>query len=467
MPFDSHIAVKEAVLPFNRFTGVDTVLGPEMKSTGEVMGIDAGFGVAYAKSQAAAYGTLPTKGRVFVSLANRDKRSMVFPVKRLVDLGFEVLATDGTAEMLDRNGVRATVVPKFSEGLPGNAVEWILAGEIDLVINTPWSSSGNAGAAHRRLRDPQRVRRPRGALRDHRAGGRRRRAGDRGGDARRRRGAAAAGVAPAAGRGARDLVARGGRLMPAQVRNASVLQIERLGSYHRMRVVAPDIAAGVRPGHFVAFAVGGPEGGLLLRRAFSVHGTGGGGTVDVIFSVAGAGTRWLAERRPGDRVDVVGPLGHPFPLPTEPARCVLVGGGYGSAPLFMLAGELRKRGCRVDMVLGAATESRLFGALDAKRVSDSAAITTDDGSAGTRGPRHRRARPFRRARRRGVRVRPDADARGGDEAGARARARGARRGRGGDGLRHRRLHDMRAAGARPRRRGADGPVLCGGPGLPG
>ena len=105
MPFDSHIAVKEAVLPFNRFTGVDTVLGPEMKSTGEVMGIDAGFGVAYAKSQSAAYGQLPTKGRVFVSLANRDKRAMIFPVKRLVDLGFEVIATEGTAQVLRRNGV--------------------------------------------------------------------------------------------------------------------------------------------------------------------------------------------------------------------------------------------------------------------------------------------------------------------------------------------------------------------------
>jgi carbamoyl-phosphate synthase large subunit len=138
MPLDSHIAVKEAVLPFNRFTGVDIVLGPEMKSTGEVMGIDASFGVAYAKSQAAAYGPLPTKGRVFVSLANRDKRAMIFPVKRLVDLGFEVVATEGTAHVLRRNGVAATVVPKHSEGLPGDAVARILAGEIDLVINTPF-----------------------------------------------------------------------------------------------------------------------------------------------------------------------------------------------------------------------------------------------------------------------------------------------------------------------------------------
>jgi dihydroorotate dehydrogenase electron transfer subunit len=178
--------------------------------------------------------------------------------------------------------------------------------------------------------------------------------------------------------------------MPTQVRNASVLQIEKLGSYHRLRVVAPAIADEVRPGHFVAFAVGGAEGGLLLRRAFSIYGVGGGGsgasgTVDVIFSVAGAGTRWLSERRPGDRLDVVGPLGRPFPLPVEPARCVLVGGGYGAAPLFLLAAALRKRDCRVDMVLGAATEDRLFGALDAKRVSDTAAITTDDGSAGIRG----------------------------------------------------------------------------------
>ncbi len=186
---------------------------------------------------------------------------------------------------------------------------------------------------------------------------------------------------------------------PTQVRNASVLQIEKLGEYHRLRVVAPAIAEAVRPGNFVAFAVGGSEGGLLLRRAFSVYAVGGGGgggsagagagggggTVDVIFSVAGAGTRWLAERRPGDRLDVVGPLGRPFPLPVEPARCVLVGGGYGAAPLFLLASALRKRDCRVDMVLGAATESRLFGALDAKRVSDSAAIATDDGSMGVHG----------------------------------------------------------------------------------
>ena len=112
-PVDAPIAVKEAVLPFNRFRtpaghGVDPLLGPEMKSTGEVMGIDASFGPAFAKSQAASYGSLPTCGRVFVSVADRDKRAMVFPVRRLADLGFEVLATGGTADVLRRHGIATT-----------------------------------------------------------------------------------------------------------------------------------------------------------------------------------------------------------------------------------------------------------------------------------------------------------------------------------------------------------------------
>jgi carbamoyl-phosphate synthase large subunit len=143
LPHDAPISVKEAVLPFGRFrtvegAGVDTVLGPEMKSTGEVMGIDATFGTAFAKSQAAAYGELPTKGKVFVSVANRDKRAMLFPVKRLADLGFEVLATEGTAEVLRRNGVTATVVGKHSHGKGDDVVPRILAGEIDLILNTPF-----------------------------------------------------------------------------------------------------------------------------------------------------------------------------------------------------------------------------------------------------------------------------------------------------------------------------------------
>src|SRR3712207_2353414 len=115
-----------------------------MKSTGEVMGLDTGFGTAFAKSQDAAYGSLPTEGTVFVSLANRDKRSAIFPVKRLADLGFRVLATAGTAQVLRRNGVACDVVGKYSEG-PGNVVEKILAGDVDIVVNTPGGSPGNSG----------------------------------------------------------------------------------------------------------------------------------------------------------------------------------------------------------------------------------------------------------------------------------------------------------------------------------
>ena len=142
LPPDASISVKEAVLPFGRFRGVDTVLGPEMKSTGEVMGIDSGFGIAFAKSQAAAYGSLPTKGKAFVSVANRDKRAIIFPVKRLADLGFEILATQGTAEVLRRNGVTSTVVRKHSDGAGPDGeptiVQQILAGDVDMIVNTPW-----------------------------------------------------------------------------------------------------------------------------------------------------------------------------------------------------------------------------------------------------------------------------------------------------------------------------------------
>jgi carbamoyl-phosphate synthase large subunit len=146
LPFDAAICVKEAVLPWSRFAGVDTVLGPEMKSTGEVMGVDYGFGIAFAKSQEAAYGALPTKGRVFVSVANRDKRHLIFPAKRLADLGFEVLATVGTAEVLRRNGVASTVVRKISDGRGPDGeptiVDRIAAGELDLIVNTPFGNSG-------------------------------------------------------------------------------------------------------------------------------------------------------------------------------------------------------------------------------------------------------------------------------------------------------------------------------------
>lgn len=155
LPADQPIAVKEAVMPFNRFRTpdgqqVDTVLGPEMKSTGEVMGFDTDFGKAFAKSQAAAFGPLPAGGRVFVSVANRDKRSMIFPVRVLADLGFEILATQGTAEVLRRNGVPSTIVRKHFEGEGPNGerttVQLIHDGEIQLIVNTPYGA-GTGGQA--------------------------------------------------------------------------------------------------------------------------------------------------------------------------------------------------------------------------------------------------------------------------------------------------------------------------------
>ncbi|MFE4372870.1 carbamoyl-phosphate synthase large subunit [Streptomyces sp. NPDC056835] len=151
LPLDAPISVKEAVMPWSRFRdihgrGVDTVLGPEMRSTGEVMGIDSAFGTAYAKSQAGAYGPLPTKGRAFISVANRDKRSMIFPARELVAHGFELLATSGTAEVLKRNGINATVVRKQSEGEGPDGektiVQLIHDGGVDLIVNTPYGTGG-------------------------------------------------------------------------------------------------------------------------------------------------------------------------------------------------------------------------------------------------------------------------------------------------------------------------------------
>ena len=143
LPPGTPIAVKEAVLPFGRFQGVDIVLGPEMRSTGEVMGIDMDFGAAFAKSQEAAYaGGLPTTGRVFVSVADRDKRAMIFPLKRLSDLGFEIVATEGTAEVLRRHGLKVGFLRKQREGTgpqgEPTTVDAIMAGDIDLIINTPF-----------------------------------------------------------------------------------------------------------------------------------------------------------------------------------------------------------------------------------------------------------------------------------------------------------------------------------------
>mgnify|MGYP001462349687 CR=1 FL=1 len=179
-----------------------------------------------------------------------------------------------------------------------------------------------------------------------------------------------------------------GKQGPIQV-TGEVLGLRRAGDYHVLTLTAPGIAELTRPGHFVALAVGGEHSSMLLRRAFSIYSVQSrgvyGGTLEIVFAAHGKGTEWLAALHRHDAVDIVGPLGRPFALPKQAVSCVLVAGGYGSAPMFSLADALRARGCRVDVVLGAATESKLFGVLEAKRITASLTITTEDGSVGERG----------------------------------------------------------------------------------
>lgn len=169
---------------------------------------------------------------------------------------------------------------------------------------------------------------------------------------------------------------------------AEVLGRQRAGAYHTLTLAAAKVARAAQPGQFIGLLTG-PERAYLLRRPFSIHRVDAAGAssglLEIVFDVVGAGTRALSWLRPHDTLDVLGPLGHPFSLPERPTSCLLVGGGYGTAPLFFLAERLLARGCRIDFIVGAATEERLFKAMEAKRLARSAVITTDDGSAGRRG----------------------------------------------------------------------------------
>jgi carbamoyl-phosphate synthase large subunit len=131
-----HVSVKEVVFPFSKFPGVDVILGPEMRSTGEVMGIDNSFPIAFAKAQMAAGSTLPTRGTVFISVKRADKLAIVPIAKDLADAGFSILATSGTVESLREHGVRASRVSKLTEGRP-NIQDFLKNGQIQLIINTP------------------------------------------------------------------------------------------------------------------------------------------------------------------------------------------------------------------------------------------------------------------------------------------------------------------------------------------
>lgn len=171
---------------------------------------------------------------------------------------------------------------------------------------------------------------------------------------------------------------------PPVQRTVEVVGARPVGAYVELRLAAPEIADRAQPGQFVAFAVGGETSGLLLRRSIAIS-TVGDGVVTVVVSAAGPGSTWLTERRPGDTVDVVGPLGRPFPAPPAGARALLVGGGYGAAALVGLAAQLKAAGHEVAAVAGAAAADRLCSVQELTELADVVEVTTDDGSSGRRG----------------------------------------------------------------------------------
>jgi dihydroorotate dehydrogenase electron transfer subunit len=170
---------------------------------------------------------------------------------------------------------------------------------------------------------------------------------------------------------------------------AEVLSNKKVGPYQHMVFAVGDLAVHSKPGNFVAISVGREQSSLILRRAFAVYRSSDkspmGGSIELVVAPHGQGSRWLGAQQVGDLVDMVGPLGTAFGIPTTTANTMLIGGGYGSAPLFALAEVLRNHGCRVDMVLGARTENRIFAPLEGKRSVSSLTLTTDDGSTGIHG----------------------------------------------------------------------------------
>jgi dihydroorotate dehydrogenase electron transfer subunit len=171
--------------------------------------------------------------------------------------------------------------------------------------------------------------------------------------------------------------------------SAEIVGNKRLGPYHHMVFSVGEIAAHVKPGNFVAISVGGEASSMVLRRAFAIYRAIDkgmlGGTIELVVAPHGAGSKWLTKQSVGDFVDLIAPLGTAFGIPTSNANAMLIGGGYGSAPLFALAEILKNRGCRVDMVLGASTASKIYAPLEGKRSVSSLTLTTDDGSAGIHG----------------------------------------------------------------------------------
>jgi dihydroorotate dehydrogenase electron transfer subunit len=175
----------------------------------------------------------------------------------------------------------------------------------------------------------------------------------------------------------------------AQQQDVEIISNKKVGAYHHIVFAVGDMASYAKPGNFVAVSVGGSGSSMILRRAFAIYRASDrgqyGGTIELVVAPHGQGSRWLTSLEIHDHVNMVGPLGTHFGIPVEPVNALLVGGGYGSAPLFGLAEVLKERGCRVDMVLGASVAGKIYAPLEGKRSVNSLTITTEDGSAGTQG----------------------------------------------------------------------------------
>lgn len=175
----------------------------------------------------------------------------------------------------------------------------------------------------------------------------------------------------------------------AQQMVVPIISNKRIGAYHQIILGVGEHVATVRPGNFIAIKVGGDDSKMVLRRAFAIsrisETTSFGGSLELIVAPHGSGSRWLCAQGDGVELDVVLPLGKAFGIPTQPANALLVGGGYGSAPLFGLAEALRDRGCRVEMLLGASTGNKIYAPMEGKRSVSSLKIYTEDGSMGERG----------------------------------------------------------------------------------
>ena len=170
---------------------------------------------------------------------------------------------------------------------------------------------------------------------------------------------------------------------------ASVVGNKKVGQYHQILISVGELVAHCKPGNFVAISVGGPSSRMVLRRAFAISRTAMspqyGGTIELIVAPHGSGSSWLCGLPEGAQIDIALPLGTAFGIPTTSVNALLVGGGYGSAPLFGLAEVLKERGCRVDMLLGASTAAKIYAPLEGKRSVNSLRIFTEDGSMGETG----------------------------------------------------------------------------------